>query len=245
MQFGVPPLTRGVKWLGATTLAVSVLAAVLGESGAALVHSVVFLPADFFRGFVWTPLTYTFLNPDPISLLFALLGLWLLGAMLEPTWGTRRFVIFYFLTGAAGALLTALVGLIWLPVRGTLYYGNWSSLEGLIAAIAVLMPAAQIFLYFLPIQAKWMLPVSAGITVLYMLMRPPWWAYLPQLFGLGAGVVFAGGVAPRGLLLKVRLWWLDRRMRRGKLRVIKGDDDTHFGSGSGSGSGRGSDKYLH
>lgn len=239
MQFGVPPLTRGVKWLGAVTLAVSVLAAVLGDSGAALVHAVVFLPADFFRGFVWTPLTYTFLNPDPISLLFALLGLWLLGAALEQAWGTRRFVIFYFLTGAAGALLTALIGLVSLRVRGTPYYGNWSSLEGLIAAFAVLMPDAQIFLYFLPIQAKWMLPISAGITVLFMLMTQAWWAYLPQLFGLGAGVVFAGGMAPRGLLLKVRLWWLDRRVRRGKLRVIKGDDDAPFGRG------RGSDKYLH
>jgi hypothetical protein len=103
------------------------------------------------------------------------------------------------------------------------------------------MPSAQIFLYFLPVQARWMLPISAGITVLYMLMAPPWWLYLPQLFGLGAGVLFAGGIAPRGVMLRMRVWWIDRRLRRSRLRVVQKDDDAGpFGS-----AGRGSDKYLH
>ena len=238
MQFGVPPLTRGVKWLGAITLAVSVLAAVLGDNGATLVRAVFFLPADFFHGFLWTPLTYTFLNPDPFSLLFALLGLWLLGAALEQMWGTRRFVIFYFLTGAAGAIATGLLGFASSRIMGHAYFGNWASLEGLMAAFAVLMPEAQIFLYFLPVQAKWMLPISAGITVLFMLMNiSAWYAYLPQLFGLGAGVLFAGG-APKNFLLRWRVWWIDRRLRRSRLRVIRGEEGPLSG-------GRGSDKYLH
>jgi len=239
MQFGVPPLTRGVKWLGAVTLAVSVVAAVLGERAEALLRNVIFVPDLFFHGRVWTPLTYTFLNPDPFSLLFALLGLWLLGAALEQSWGTRRFVWFYFLTGAAGAIATGLLGFASSRIMGHAYFGNWSSLEGLIAAFAVLMPDAQIFLYFLPVQAKWMLPISAGITVLFMLMSQAWWAYLPQLFGLGAGVLFAGGVAPRNFLLRLRVWWIDRRLRRSRLRVVRGADE---GPLSG---GRGSDKYLH
>ncbi len=242
MAFGVPPLTRGVKWLGGITLAVSILAAVLGESGNTLARLVVFTPERFWHGWLWQALTYTFLNPDPISLLFALLGLWLLGASLELAWGTRRFVGFYFLTGAAGAIAASLIGFFVGPVWTHHYFGNWSSLEGLIAAFAVLMPSAQIFLYFLPVQARWMLPISAGITVLYMLMAPPWWAYLPQFFGLGAGVLFAGGTTPRNLLLRVRVWWIDRRLRRSRLRVVRGKDDesTPFG-----GTGRGSDKYLH
>ena len=236
--FGVPPLTRGVKWLGIVTLAVSVLVAVLGESGEALARFVVFLPNEFFHGKLWQPLTSTFLNPDPIGLLFALLGLWLLGASLEQAWGTRRFVWFYFLTGAAGALATAAIALVSQPVRFYPYAGNWSSLEGLIAAFAVLMPNAQIFLYFVPVQARWMLPISAGITVLFMLMTG-WWAYLPQLFGLGAGVLFASGLPSGSVLLRARVWWIDRKLRKKRLRVIRGDDD-ELRSGS-----RGSDKYLH
>jgi membrane associated rhomboid family serine protease len=241
MAFGVPPLTRGVKWLGAATLAVSILAAVLGDTGERLRILVAFTPARFWHGWVWQPLTYTFLNLDPISLLFALLGLWLLGAYLEQMWGTRRFVTFYFVTGAAGALATGLLGFLLAPVWVNPYFGNWSSLEGLIAAFAVLMPSAQIFLYFVPVQARWMLPISAGITLLFMLMGS-WVAYLPQLFGLGAGVLFAGGVAPRRMLLRMRVWWIDRRLRRSKLRVVRGKDDE---GGPFSGTGRGSDKYLH
>ena len=241
MAFGVPPLTRGVKWLGGATLAVSVLAAVLGDTGERLKIIAAFTPARFWHGWVWQPLTYTFLNLDPISLLFALLGLWLLGASLEQMWGTRRFVTFYFVTGAAGALVTGLIGFLLGPVWLNPYFGNWSSLEGLIAAFAVLMPNAQIFLYFVPVQARWMLPISAGITLLFMLMGS-WVAYLPQLFGLGAGVLFAGGVTPRNLLLRTKVWWIDRKLRRSKLRVVRGKDDE---GGPFTGTGSGSDKYLH
>src|SRR5438270_12814370 len=149
MGFGVPPLTGGVKWLGGATLAISVLAAVLGDTGERLKIIVAFTPARFWHGWVWQPLTYTFLNLDPVSLLFALLGLWLLGASLEQMWGTRRFITFYFATAALGAVVTALVGLV---ARETVwswhYAGNWAALEGLIAAFAVLMPDARIFLYF-------------------------------------------------------------------------------------------------
>lgn len=237
--FGVPPLTRGVKWLGVVTLAVSVLVAVLGEQGAALARLVMFTPEELFHGKVWQLLTYTFLNPDPISLLFALLGLWLLGASLEQQWGTRRFVSFYFLTGAVGALATAAIGLVSARVRVHGYYGNWSSLEGLIAAFAVLMPDAQIFLYFVPVQAKWMLPISAGITVLFMLMTG-WVPFLPQLFGLGAGALLAGGTPTGNILLRAKVWWIDRKLRRSRLRVVRGAEDDDLRSGS-----RGSDKYLH
>lgn len=242
MQFGVPPLTRGVKWLGIVTIAVSVLATTLGYRGDALRAYVHFAPEEFIHGALWTPLTYTFLNPHPVSLLFALLGLWLIGSALEQMWGTRRFVTFYFVTGAIGALATAAVGYFSLSVRLFEYYGNWASLEGLIAAFAVLLPNAQIFLYFVPVQARWLLPISAGITVLYMLMTRAWWAYLPQLFSLGAGALLAGGISSPRLLLRVRVWWIDRRLRRSRLRVVRGRgrEQDPFG-----GTGRGSDKYLH
>ena len=96
---------------------------------------------------------------------------------------------------------------------------------------------SAIFLYILPVQAKWMLPISAGITVLFMLMTS-WFAYLPQLFGLGAGVLFAGGVPSGNVFLRAKVWWIDRKLRRSRLRVIRGEDDVRSGS-------RGSDKYLH
>ena len=239
--FGVPPLTRGVKWLGIATIAVSVLVPVLGEWGSVLARQVAFIPVEMWHGKIWQPLTYTFLNEDPIGLLFALLGLWMLGSTLEQRWGTRRFVTFYLVTGAIGALATALIGLLSARVSVFPYFGNWASVEALVAAYAVLMPNATILLYVVPVQARWLLPISAGMTVLFMLMRG-WVPYLPQLFGLGAGVVFAGGVSPVNGFLRVRMWWLALRLRRTQLRVIRGarDEDEPVPRGKS-----GSDKYLH
>jgi membrane associated rhomboid family serine protease len=239
--FGIPPLTRGVKWLGVVTLAVTVLPFVLGkEWGGELARQVTFTPIEVFRFKLWQPFTYTFFTDDPINLLFALLGLWMIGSALEQRWGTRRFVTFYFATSALAALATALVGLVSPQVRGAVYFGNWAAVEALIAAFAIQQPDAEILLYVVPVKARWMLPLSAGMTVLYMLMRG-WVPYLPQLFGLGAGILFAGGLSSGNLLLRTRMWWLDRRLRRGKLRVVRRDDDDPFAGRGKSGS----DKYLH
>jgi membrane associated rhomboid family serine protease len=236
MGFGVPPLTKGVKWLGIATLVVSI-GVKLGSTGEDLEAQLAFFPEMLKHLRLWQPLTYTFVNPDPFSLIFSLLGLWMIGASLEQRWGTRRFVIFYFVSAALAALATFLVGLVAPSVARHPYIGNWAALSAMIAAFSVLMPDATIFLYFLPVQARWMLPISTGITLLFMLMTG-WQPYLPELFGLGAGVVLAGGVSPSHFWLRARVWWIDRRLRRSKLRVVRdlGTDDKQV---------RGSDKYLH
>jgi membrane associated rhomboid family serine protease len=236
MAFGVPRLTKGVKWLGIATLVVSVGSA-LGDSGRTLASLLVFVPALLAHFQIWRLFTFTFLNPQPIGLLFSLLGLWFVGSSLEQRWGTRRFVIFYFVSTALAALATFAVGIFAPSVMGMPYAENWAAIEAMIAAIALLSPDATFFLYVVPVQARWMLPISAAVTLLYMVMVG-WQPYLPQLFGLGAGVLLAGGVSPERLWLRARVWWIDRRLRRSNLRVVPGTRDDHR-------TARGSDKYLH
>ena len=238
-NFALPPFTRGVKWLLIATVALSILVPISGAFGENLAALFAFVPGGLRYGHVWQPLTYTFLNPDPLAIIFAALGLWLMGGSLEAMWGTRRFVTFYFATSVLAALATAVVALVWPRVAEFPYFGNWVVLEALAAAFAVQLPSARIFLYFVPIEARLLLPISAGITLLFMIFRGPV-PFLPQLFGLGAGALFAGGVrTPRQLWLRVRVWWIDRRLRRRRLRVVRGEDDA-----SRRGPG-GSDKYLH
>jgi membrane associated rhomboid family serine protease len=236
MSFGVPPLTRGVKGLGIATLVVSV-GSVLGDTGKIVAAYLAFVPAAFAHLQLWRPLTYTFLNPQPLNLVFSLLGLWLIGSALEQRWGTRRFVVFYFLSAALAAVATFVVGLFAPSVMEGFYAGNWPALQGLIAALALLSPDSTFFLYIVPVQARWMLPISAGITVLYMVMVG-WQPYLPELFGLGAGALLAGGLSPAHFWLRARVWWIDRRLRRSNLRIVRG-------VGEEKRSARGSDKYLH
>jgi membrane associated rhomboid family serine protease len=233
--FGVPPLTLGVKVLGVITLAVSIASAVKSEL---LIPLLAFVP-QLLLHYPWTPITYTFVNPEPFSLIFSLLGLWLLGSALEQRWGTRRFVVFYLVTGAAAAVATYVVGLFAPSVAAYPYLGNIAPIAAMAAAFSVQLPDSTIFLYVVPIQARWLLPLSAGMTVLFMIMRG-WQPYLTDLFGLAAGALMAGGISPGHFWLRARVWWIDKRLRRSKLHVVKDKDGNPFGQ-----SPRGSDKYLH
>jgi membrane associated rhomboid family serine protease len=237
--FGLPPFTPAVKWLIVATVAVSIIVPLSGH-GAAIERLLAFNPAGLREGRIWTPFTYTFLNPDPFMLILAGLGLWMMGGSLESMWGTKKFLFFYFASSVLAALATAVVAIFSPAVDGFLYAGNWPVLEALAAAFAVALPTARIFLYFVPVEARLLLPISAGITLLYMIFRG-WQPFLPQLFGLGAGALLAGGRlrTPRQLLLRLRVFWIDRRLRSRNLRVVregKNDDDLPR---------RGSDKYLH
>src|SRR5438270_1400998 len=241
--FGLPPFTRGVKWLIIATVAVSILVPLSGEFGSTIARLLVFTPAGLRAGHIWTPFTYTFLDTDPFMLIFAALGLWMMGGSLESMWGTRRFLTFYFATSVIAALATFLVAFFFTAAADFPYHGNWTVLEALAAAFAVALPPAQIFLYVVPIEARLLLPISAGITVLYMIFSRAVHPYLPQLFGLAAGALLAGGRlrTPRQLLLRLRVFWIDRRLRSRNLRVVReGKDDDVQRRGS-----RGSDKYLH
>lgn len=238
-NFALPPFTRGVKWLLIATVASSILVPITGAFGETLARTFAFIPGALLHGLVWQPFTYTFLNPDPVGIIFAALGLWLMGGSLEAMWGTRRFVTFYFATSVVAALATAVVGLFFGSVARYPYFGNFVVIEALAAAFAVTLPSARIFLYFMPIEARMLLPISAGITLLFVIFHGPT-PYLPQIFALGTGVLFAGGVrTPRQVMLRLKVWWIDRRLRSRRLRVVRGEDDL-------PGQGRsGSDKYLH
>jgi membrane associated rhomboid family serine protease len=234
-NMALPPFTRGVKWILIASVAISILGRFVREVS----ELAAFVPADLLRGRVWQPFTYTLLHRSPDGIIFAILGLWLMGGSLESMWGTRRFVTFYFATSGLAALATALVGLVFGDVAHQIYSGNGPVLDALAAAFAVLLPSATIFLIVLPIQARLLLPISAGITLLLMIYYGVA-AFLPHAFALGAGVLLAGGVrTPRQMWLRVRVWWIDRRLRSRRLRVVRGE-------GEPPGPGRsGTDKYLH
>jgi membrane associated rhomboid family serine protease len=232
--FGVPPLTKGVKAIGIVTLVLSIVA--MFDATAPLMRWEIFEPSHL-KSF-WTPFTYTLVDPDPRSIIFDLLGLWLMGSALEQRWGTRRFVIFYFASGALAALATFAVSLVAPSVAITPYFGNAAPLAAMAAAFSVQYPDAVILLIFIPVPGRWILPLSAAVTGLFMIKA--WQPYLPQLFGLGAGVLLAGGISPEHLLLRARVWWIDRRLRRSKLRIVRGIDGPDEKP-----SARGSDKYLH
>src|SRR5512138_2597972 len=121
MGFAMPPFPKGIKWLVIVTLGASIMSKVVP----ALAVATVLTPALFWKGWVWQIFTYPFVIPDARSLIWALLGLWLIGGSLEQQWGVRRFVSFYVAVSALAGLFTALVGLAHPGVMAFQYFGNW------------------------------------------------------------------------------------------------------------------------
>jgi membrane associated rhomboid family serine protease len=229
MSFG-PRLTPGVKGLlaalGVFTVGPALLGWVNPELARRIVEEIVFIPGELFRGHVWTPFTFSFVAHDPLDLLITALLMWMFGATLEQRWGTKRFLAFYFGSMAVVAVLTALVGLAAHEVAAYPYAGNWPAQEALVAAYSVLMPDAMILLAFvIPVAGRWLVIISAATTVLFVIMTRSPVPYVPHLFGLATGMALARGVrGPRHLWLRLRVWWIERRLANRRLRVVPGGE---------------------
>lgn len=100
-----------------------------------------FLPTQF--------ITYMFLHGGIGHIFFNLFALWMFGQSIENLWGTRRFVIYYFLTGIGAALLHILITDASVPMVGAS-----GAVYGILLAFAMMFPNRPIFLIFFPIPIK-------------------------------------------------------------------------------------------
>lgn len=69
-----------------------------------------FMGSDMFRP--WQYVTYMFMHGSLEHIFFNMFALWMFGYILENYWGTKRFLIFYFVCGIGAGLVHSLT--IWL-----------------------------------------------------------------------------------------------------------------------------------
>lgn len=63
-------------------------------------------------------ITHMFMHGDPMHLFFNMFALWMFGRALESAWGSKRFLIYYLLTGLGAAVLHTFVNYLeFAPVR--------------------------------------------------------------------------------------------------------------------------------
>ncbi|MCL2245697.1 MAG: rhomboid family intramembrane serine protease [Lentimicrobiaceae bacterium] len=58
---------------------------------------------------IWQPITYMFMHGSFGHLFFNMFALWMFGAALENTWGSKRFLIYYMVCGIGAGLIQLLV----------------------------------------------------------------------------------------------------------------------------------------
>ncbi len=119
------------------------------------------------QGFmVWQLVTYMFIHGGFFHILFNMLALWFFGVELENVWGTRRFLMYYFLCGIGGGLSNLYLTPLFTTPAPTI--GASGAIYGILLAFGMLFPDAPVFLYFLfPIKAKYLVAIFIGIELFY------------------------------------------------------------------------------
>src|SRR5277367_3220637 len=99
-------LPRGIKWLLIVNVAIFLLWYLTRGTRIEEAFSYfALIPAAVVKlFFVWQLVTYMFLHGGIGHILFNMLALWMFGTELERTWGTRRFLRFYFFCGVGAGL---------------------------------------------------------------------------------------------------------------------------------------------
>ena len=114
----------------------------------------------------WQLVTYMFMHGGFWHLFFNMYTLYIFGSILEQIWGTRKFLLFYFVTGIGAALVHIVVQ--YMTGSFALTVGASGAIYGILMGYAMLYPDSVMTLIFPPIsmKAKWFVLIFAGIELL-------------------------------------------------------------------------------
>lgn len=166
----------------------------------------------------WQPVTHMFMHGGFTHLFFNMFTLLMFGTALERQWGSKKYLLFYFVTGLGAAAIH--MGVMWLQIKyqmgqigseaalssaamhsiqlikNTPTVGASGAIYGLLMGYAMLYPESRMTLLFPPItlSAKWWVGIFFVIEL------------LTGVFGSGGGVAhFAhlGGMIFAFVLVKI------------------------------------------
>ncbi len=148
-------------------------------------HFALFCPGShYFRP--WQFITHMFMHGGFWHIFFNMYTLWMFGSVLERSWGWKKFLLFYFVSGLGAALLHTGVQLIEAHIYmsrladglheaahslGMLYatptVGASGAIYGLLLGFGMLYPDSRLMLLFppIPLKAKWFVIIFAVIEL--------------------------------------------------------------------------------
>jgi membrane associated rhomboid family serine protease len=185
-------------------------------------------PASVIHSFwIWQPVTYMFLHGGVFHIVFNMLALWMFGAELERTWGTRYFLKFYFVTGIGAGLLTVLFSLLPFEfarqLQNVTIIGASGAIYGLLLAYAIYFPDRPILLIVFWVPARLCVTILGAIAVFSSLSDAGGVANATHLGGLLVGYLYLKGarVDPLSEIKYRYLKWKMNRLRK-KFDVYSG-----------------------
>ncbi|MDP4269237.1 MAG: rhomboid family intramembrane serine protease [Bacteroidota bacterium] len=180
---GIPPVTKNLIiinllcWLASITLP-SILRNSLGEPiDISYWLGLHYMQAPDFRPYQMV--TYMFMHAGFTHLFFNMFAVYMFGRIVESTWGPKRFLIFYTITGIGAAIVQQITWFMSIGasfseiaayggmLNGMITIGASGAVFGILLAFAMLYPNAPLFLMFIPvpIKAKYMMIVYGIIEL--------------------------------------------------------------------------------
>jgi membrane associated rhomboid family serine protease len=224
-SFGPGPLSTALKAL----IGANVVMFVITTFAQSLVPYLGLVPTFVLHQFwVWQLATYMFVHGGILHILFNMLALWMFGAELERTWGTRYFLKFYFVTGIGAGALTVLFSLLPFAfaqqLQGSIIIGASGSIYGLLLAYALYFPERPILMFLVfPVPAKVFVAIMGAIAFFSSMSESGGVANATHLGGLLVAYVFlkSGRIHPLSEVKYRYLKWKINRVRK-KFDVYSG-----------------------
>lgn len=114
----------------------------------------------------WQLVTYAFLHGSFLHLAFNMFALYMFGSAIEQVFGTRRYLLFYFVSVLSAAITQLVVAMLAHAIYPTI--GASGGVFGLLLAYAIYFPRNRVMLLFppIPMPARVFVGVYAGIELL-------------------------------------------------------------------------------
>lgn len=174
MRMFFPRLTPAVKWLLIINILVFVPSFIVKPLGEFIIAWFSVYPTSIGMSLqLWRPITYQFVHDiNGFGHIFwNMLILYFMGGIVEPVWGSKKFLVFYLICGAAGGILYPILTYIgWLSV-GPLV-GASGAILGVITASGILFPNLIVYIFgIIPIKLA-ILSIVLGVISIMSIIRP-------------------------------------------------------------------------
>jgi membrane associated rhomboid family serine protease len=211
----IPPATKGLLIINIAMFIVTFLAE---SSGYFLTGklAIFFFKSDFFEPY--QIVTHMFMHGGFAHIFFNMYALWLFGQIIESRWGTKRFLIYYFVTGIGAVILHQFVTyldyqslVVGVSPEGldlfnstdiqkaqaimmTPTVGASGAVFGVLLAFGMLFPNVELRLLFIPvpIKAKYFV-IGYAVIELFLGVGDFQWdniAHYAHLGGMLFGLIF-------------------------------------------------------
>lgn len=221
-QLSFPSFRGATRLLILTNLASFFILIILGslspDTYSWLTGHLVFLPQTFLHGWIWQPLTYSFVQLGITGTLFGLLSLWFLSGFLE-NFHTRDWVLGLYgtavvFTAAAGLLIYAGSFVVGYSLPVIPLYGSFGGIFGMLVVIGVLYGDTEFMLFPLPIsiKARYIAIVYGLVAIAYFFTSSRMYAFA-QLGGALGGYLFIQMAPRRGVSFLLSERWYGMRNR--------------------------------